>query len=407
MIVPLSPSALHARQEPLWVPAGLLAVLVTLISALGAMGAEVSDSGWKSTAPANQLTTSHATASRRVQQFRPAATARPIAQSVNRGKLRLVAFDPDADNGRFQPSGVVQAQHGSARLQSIVVNQNGQRRGYRVAQDDDLLEGFQEPFGADEPAADDGMPDFEEPSFGEPTLEDPIGEPTFEDELPPLDDPLDTPPAGRDPFDEPGDTTTAPSPSDDQGFDLGGLRDVPEEDLPPRDDDTASSDYAASSDYQKAMQNCSEELAELKASRIAEIDLRILPTGAAGEDYPIECGIDDGTPFADRQWDQVCYMWKASALCHKPLYFENVQLERYGHSWGPALQPIVSGVHFFTRIPAIPYMMGIQAPNECVYTLGHYRPGSCAPYLIEPIPFTWRAAALQGAAVSGVVFGLP
>lgn len=401
MIVPLSPSALHARQEPLWVPAGLLAVLVTLVSALGAMGAEVSDSGWKSTAPANQMAPSHFTPSRRVQQFRPAATARPTAQSVNRGKLRLVAFDPDVDNGRVQPGGVVQAQHGSARLRSIVVDQNGQRRGYRVAQDDDLLEGFQEPFGADEPAGDSGMPDFEEPSFDEP-----LGEPTFDEELPPLDDPTDTTPAGRDPFDEPRDTTAAPSPSDNQGFGSGGLRDVPKEDLDrpaPRRD----ADRSAFSDYQKAMQNCSEELAELKASRIAEIDLHILPTGSAGEDFPIECGIDDGTPFADRQWDQVCYMWKASALCHKPLYFENVQLERYGHSWGPALQPIVSGVHFFTRIPAIPYMMGIQAPNECVYTLGHYRPGSCAPYLIEPIPFTWRAAAMQGAAVSGVVFGLP
>ncbi|TWT85986.1 hypothetical protein Pla123a_07940 [Posidoniimonas polymericola] len=393
MVVPLSPSAFRSRQEPLWVPAGLLAVLVTLVSALGAFGGEVSDSGWKSTAPTNQLTPS-----RRVQQFRPATAPRqaPAAQQVNRGKLRLVAFDPDADNGRASHGGVVQAQHGSARLQSIVVDQNGQRRGYRIAQDDDLLEGFQEPFGADDAPAGDSTPDF-----GEPMIDEPIGgEPTFDEELPPLDNEM----GGRDPFDEPDDKAAAPSPSDDRDF--GGLRDVPKEDLgrpAPRRDTKQSS----ASDYQKAMQNCSEELAELKASRIAQIDLQIHPTGSAGEDFPIECGIDDGTPFADRQWDQVCYMWKASALCHKPLYFEDVQLERYGHSWGPAVQPIVSGVHFFTRIPAIPYMMGIQAPNECVYTLGHYRPGSCAPYLIEPIPFTWRAAAMQGAAVSGVVFGLP
>ena len=38
-----------------------------------------------------------------------------------------------------------------------------------------------------------------------------------------------------------------------------------------------------------------------------------------------------------------------------PLYFEDPQLERYGHSFPPCCQPLISGAHFFTRLPILPY----------------------------------------------------
>ena len=110
---------------------------------------------------------------------------------------------------------------------------------------------------------------------------------------------------------------------------------------------------------------------------------------------------------AGRCWDQITYMWKASAMCHKPLYFEDEQLERYGHSWSPCCQTLVSGAHFFTRPFVLPYCMGVEPPCECIYALGHYRPGSCAPYMIEPLGFTWRAAAFQAGAVTGAAFAIP
>ncbi len=100
-------------------------------------------------------------------------------------------------------------------------------------------------------------------------------------------------------------------------------------------------------------------------------------------------------------------MWKASGLCSKPLYFVQVQMERYGHSWGPILDPIVSGAHFFGTVPILPYKMGLQTPNECVYTLGYYRPGSCAPYMISPLGFTWRAAAFEAGVWTGGAFAIP
>ena len=153
-------------------------------------------------------------------------------------------------------------------------------------------------------------------------------------------------------------------------------------------------------------ENCREEFEKLRLDRIDTIDLSIEVQGQPGQDYPFECGLGDER-FSPRQWPEITYMWKASGLCHKPLYFEQVQVERYGHSWGPYLQPIMSGAHFFVSVPILPYKMGIRTPNECVYTLGYYRPGSCAPYMIDPVPFTWRAALFQGAASTGAAFVLP
>ena len=153
-------------------------------------------------------------------------------------------------------------------------------------------------------------------------------------------------------------------------------------------------------------ESCQENLQKIESSRISSIDLRIRVDGNAGEDFPYECPASTQT-LEPRQWPQITYTWKAACLCHKPLYFEQVQLERYGHSWGPYVQPILSGVHFFGTLPILPYKMGIRTPRECVYTLGYYRPGSCAPYMIDPVPFTWRAMMFQGVATTGISFIIP
>ena len=109
---------------------------------------------------------------------------------------------------------------------------------------------------------------------------------------------------------------------------------------------------------------------------------------------PSECSLADEA-FQPRNWLASTLTWKASALCHKPLYFEEVALERYGHSVGPIKQPFVSGAHFFGSLAALPYQMGIHPPNECQYALGYYRPGSCAPWLVPPFPVSLRGALAE------------
>ena len=149
-------------------------------------------------------------------------------------------------------------------------------------------------------------------------------------------------------------------------------------------------------------EECREALAALKESSLADIGLDITVTGAEGDDFPCECPLGEGEQLAPRLWASTIFTWKASGLCHKPLYFEEVHLERYGHSWGPYLDPAISAAHFFTAIPLLPYKMGLEPPNECIYTLGYYRPGNCAPYLLDPIPFSARGALFQAGAVVGV-----
>jgi hypothetical protein len=138
---------------------------------------------------------------------------------------------------------------------------------------------------------------------------------------------------------------------------------------------------------------------------IQDISHDIRPT-QVGE-LPEECVLDS-TPYYGRQFSQSCVHWKASGVCTKAAYFEDVQLERYGHTVvGPVLQPIVSGAKFFTTIPMLPYKMGVTPPNECVYTLGHYRAGNRSPYMVEPFPISARGALFQAGAVAGAVAVIP
>ncbi len=130
---------------------------------------------------------------------------------------------------------------------------------------------------------------------------------------------------------------------------------------------------------------------------LSDVDVTYL-----GESWniPERCGTGYD-PLRGRNFVPSTVQWTASGLCHKPLYFEQVQLERYGHETGPVLQPLISTAHFFGNIAVLPYKMGIHPPTECQYSLGYFRPGNCAPYMIQPIPWSLRGAAAQAAVVTG------
>jgi len=130
---------------------------------------------------------------------------------------------------------------------------------------------------------------------------------------------------------------------------------------------------------------------------LSDIDIAYV---ADAWNLPMKCGIGYEA-YAGRQFIPSAVEWTASGLCHKPLYFEDVQLERYGHEVGPVLQPLISSAHFFGNMLILPYKMGIHPPGECQYSLGYYRPGDCAPYMIQPFPFSLRGAAAQAGFVMG------
>ncbi len=140
---------------------------------------------------------------------------------------------------------------------------------------------------------------------------------------------------------------------------------------------------------------------DVKGIHVIDLDIHL----QAG-DIPKECLLLEDI-YERRCWPCVTYTWKASSLCHKPLYFEDVALERYGHSSGHFCQPIISGAHFFGSLAILPYKMGLEDPCECVYPLGYYRPGNCAPKLFCTLPLSARGAAYQAAAVTGLVMFMP
>ena len=145
------------------------------------------------------------------------------------------------------------------------------------------------------------------------------------------------------------------------------------------------------------MSNGCPSVKDLK--KISQLSTNIAPSSG---DLPPDCPWG-GEEFQPRSWVPLTFTWTASGLCHHPLYFEEIQLERYGHALGPWLQPFASGAHFFLTLPILPYKMGLELPDECMYTLGYYRPGSCAPYMIDPLPLSIRAGLFEaGAWVGGV-----
>lgn len=140
-----------------------------------------------------------------------------------------------------------------------------------------------------------------------------------------------------------------------------------------------------------------------------------LPFDCARTRLPALSQVAPGEP-ACRPWPQILYPWEATSYCHRPLYFEEVNLERYGYTWcdrrcngvpAALLQPALSGAHFFATVPLLPYKMTLDPACECIYTLGHYRPGSPVPHQIHRMPLRAVPASVEGAAITGLIFAVP
>ena len=83
---------------------------------------------------------------------------------------------------------------------------------------------------------------------------------------------------------------------------------------------------------------------------------------------------DSATAFSAVEADQAALqrrgppcllVWAPPRFCHRPLYFEEVQLERYGRSCVPRLHPLVSGAHFVSSFALLPVKMVVDPPLSC------------------------------------------
>jgi hypothetical protein len=119
-----------------------------------------------------------------------------------------------------------------------------------------------------------------------------------------------------------------------------------------------------------------------------------------------------------RCWSVNSFNWEATCFYHNPLYFEEINLERYGYQCGDrccfwncgrecCLQPAASAAHFYGSLLALPYCMAVDCPGDCVYTLGHSRPGNCNPWRRHYPPYDPVAVAAEGGVWTGLVFAIP
>ncbi|MEX1223626.1 MAG: hypothetical protein WEA31_03680 [Pirellulales bacterium] len=306
--------------------------------------------------------------------------AEQVAQGTATGHTRLVAHEVAASTAGAAPR---------------LIAASDSRGPARIAQLDPLND---DPF--DDPFGDNGLNGGAQPR--------PIEE--LESDLPRREPllPLDEEPAPLDPSDPPLDPSDPPLDLFDDPSDSGpGLpaprTDQPQPTRPPLEPRPLPSNDL---DRERHEEECAKATHDLLQKKLSDIDLSIYSGGVEGRDYPQACELDAGE-FLGRHWCGTQFTWTASGLCHKPLYFEQVNVERYGHSLGPIGQPVLSAAHFFLSVPIIPYKMGVHPPNECIYALGYYRPGDCAPYFIPPIPISARGALFQAGAVVGVAAALP
>lgn len=111
--------------------------------------------------------------------------------------------------------------------------------------------------------------------------------------------------------------------------------------------------------------------------------------------------------YRERNFAQMCYAWEASNLWYNPLYFQDVGLERYGHTHNEAVQPFVSMGKFGGQVLMLPYQMSLNPACRKKYALGYYRPGECAPKKCYQLPLSAKAAAAQAGVMSGMILLFP
>lgn len=117
-----------------------------------------------------------------------------------------------------------------------------------------------------------------------------------------------------------------------------------------------------------------------------------------------------GAPYAAHRgdgWVPIQYGWVASELRHRPLYFEDAMLERHGQMRHPLVQPMASGARFFLTFPVLPYALVVDPPCPAQSTLGHFRPGSGAPLLLQRPPFQANAGLVEASVWVGLIFLIP
>ena len=145
------------------------------------------------------------------------------------------------------------------------------------------------------------------------------------------------------------------------------------------------------------------------ARPVADIPLDIRPTaGVMPEDLAkaVFAAADSPELRESDQRPPILCAWSPWTLCYRPLYFEEIPLERYGMTYG-LLQPAVSGAHFFGSVAALPYKMVVHPPRSCVWSNGFSRAGDVPPPDYGRRELRLDAGLVEAGVIVGIIYILP
>lgn len=108
---------------------------------------------------------------------------------------------------------------------------------------------------------------------------------------------------------------------------------------------------------------------------------------------PVELDNNIKTQLVRAAAPQTCLV-HPSFVCYNPLYFQDLNVERYGWELG-VLQPLASTAHFYKDLVMLPYNACVLPPWCCDANVGYYNVGEPAPYICYTPPWSWKAAAAE------------
>lgn len=129
-----------------------------------------------------------------------------------------------------------------------------------------------------------------------------------------------------------------------------------------------------------------------------------MPTDLAAAVFAHDAQADEEQ--ANRTRQETIVSWTPWTLCYRPLYFEEIELERYGCSAG-CFQPSISAAHFFLGVGLMPYKVATRLPRSCVCSNGFSSCDDVPPPGYEDCQIHWDAAAIEAATLAAIVLSLP
>lgn len=104
-------------------------------------------------------------------------------------------------------------------------------------------------------------------------------------------------------------------------------------------------------------------------------------------------------PYMGRHFPPAAEIVEPSYLCHRRLYFEDKNAERYGWDLG-IIQPLVSAGYFYKDLALLPYHVMTAPCRRFECNAGLPLPGEPVPYMLYPEEMSVSGAAAE----TGVIF---